>query len=821
MQRWILGAALLSLIACDDDKVATIPDSSASADDGGSGSTDGGMIGGDARAGDMRVEDDRGIDPDGALADAGPDADPNADAGPDMAPETDAAPPDLIEERPVNDDAPGAELVGTATVAGLSYLAWADGAAVNTRLIGPDGAWAGEASLLAEAAEPVIGLQASAVTDVPFVAWSTGGRIRVQTADVPLAEAITLDLEGPPVLAAVGDQLLVVGRTAEGHPAWTLVPLDATNDSSFEITEGPGLPPVDSAIEVAGGIVLRLPSAGQCLFLSEDAEALSNFPCQTGAGAMVGDPSQVVLSVEMDAANLRRHTVLPLFGASRAEPFHPMNVAIGVTLPAFRADGAHPIIGTKTGRDAGNFQLGLVENDALWESSTTFPRWPLPNARAAVRQGPRAVLADFSDDAPSLVTLRLAERDFDGAPYSFEPLAGCTPTFEVCDDRDQDCDARADNGLCCEQDVTFDNVLTVDAPADQPPKVLVADVRNLDSYRILVHTEAGWDLFQLVLDEDPPQLNDQNIDPYDADLEGIAYVAAGGHYGLVANDPVDGPVVVWRHPSVPDAVRSEPHPLEGCDEVLAVGGLVHDQVGPDDPNNRPESDAGALIVCPTRFIKANSAAGTTDEHFDLPEGIRADWATITHPANVMNVAEVLVGYEQDGERQVKLFRVLALGAEPLIDQPTPSSLRDIAPADLAEPIHVSANRAKPPVQVRADGSTRVRMNGPDGWVWQHVISTANPHRSAYASGARRVVTGEQVDGSNYAFWITDTDGGNNGFDLWSTEPTLSLTASDLDGAPQLDWVVPPGVYPSNFLVVVRRVGDTWVLTVPNVRCREP
>ncbi len=260
--------------------------------------------------------------------------------------------------------------------------------------------------------------------------------------------------------------------------------------------------------------------------------------------------------------------------------------------------------------------------------------------------------------------------------------------------------------------------------------------------------------------------------------------------------------------------------------MLAVGTLVHEQVGPDDPDNRPEANVGVLVVCTDRFIKANSAAGTEDEVFPFPEGIQADWATITHPSNVTNRVSVLLGYEVDGERAIRLFRLVPLADPALFETELLNSLADLGPEDLVEPIHTPTSPIQPLVQVRADNSVRVRFKGPGGWRWHPVLTTATPERSVYAPGAKRVITGERLSSGRYGFWITDIDDGRDGLDLWQTEPTFEVTASELDGDPQLAWVAPPGIYPRNFLVIIRRVGGDgdegrWVLTVPNVRCREP
>ena len=207
----------------------------------------------------------------------------------------------------------------------------------------------------------------------------------------------------------------------------------------------------------------------------------------------------------------------------------------------------------------------------------------------------------------------------------------------------------------------------------------------------------------------------------------------------------------------------------------------------------------------------------------FPDGIVADWATITHPAGTRGVAEVLLGYEAGGLRLLGYFRLVPAVEEALSTLEISSALENLPQEDLIEPIQLSRNRTRPPVQVRADRSVRIRTRDDAGFRWQSVLTTEDPARSFYAGGALRTVTGRPVDAGNWAFWINDIEGGDNGIDLWSTEPTLTLGAPSLGEAPQLDWHVTQGVYDDDFLVVMRRNpnNDGWLLTVPNVRCREP
>lgn len=821
MQRWTCVAliALLTL-ACDDELVATVPDTGS--DDMGGGTTDGGEGGDDSTLPRDSATPMDGAQPDGSGADMA--------VATDMLPQPDMAPPDDIEPTDPKPDAPGVGQVGTATVAGQTYLLWADGASLKVRLVGADGEFSTDAVELAAALGDISEVRATAVTDVPWVAWSVaGGAIHLQTADVPLAEPIILPMQGTPELASLGQTLLVAGQDANGRTTWVLVPRDADAQTPLQpiIDASGGLPQVDGAVEVGDGAVLRFSTAGQCLYIATTGEPLGNFPCNTGAGKLVGGASASVLSFEFRAANeqVRRHTVLPLFGASREEPFHPLNVAVGADLPRLPVDGAHPVIGTNLRANAGEFQLAFVEAEALWESATTFETWPLPNARAAFRQGARGEVVDFTEDAPRLVSMRLAERPFGDNPYGFTPIEGCTPTYETCDDADQDCDARADNGLCCDQGLGFDARIPVDAPGDALPEFMIADVDATNAYRIVVRTPDGWKPYLLSLnDNDLTNQNNGNPVSFSAALDGIAYVTAGGFSGFVGRDAGGQIIAHWHHPS---ANREPPprgeHVVEGCADVLAVATLVHDQVGENDGQGRPQSDAGALLVCTDRLIKLNGQSTADDVPYRFPDDIVANWATVVHPAGTRGVAEILIGYQAGGMRLLGYFRLVPAANPSLSSIDIPSSLQNLPQEDLVEPIRLGPNRTRPPVQVRADQSVRVRTRDDAGFRWQEVLTTDAPARSAFAAGAQRTVTGRPVDANNWAFWINDIAGGENGIDLWSTEPTFTIDAPSLGDAPHLDWRVTQGVYDDDFVVVVRRNpnNDGWLLSLPTVRCREP
>jgi len=814
-------AALFALAACDADPVAPLTDAGTTPDDGGM--TDGGGNA-DVRTADVLVSID-GPRGDGRLADMA--------LADDMAIEPDGAPIDEIEPTAPNPDAPEVGQVGTATVAGQTYLLWADGSTVRSRVIGADGAFASEASDLALAAAPVTALAATAVTDIPWVAWSAGdGPIHLQTADVPLEAPIQLPLRGTPVLTAVGQSLLVAATDADGATAWVVVPRDARDADDLEpwVDLSGALPPVDGAAEVTDGVVLRLSSAGQCLYLAPGGESLSNFPCRIGPGAMVGDPSRVVLSFELNAGGIDRHTVLPLFGASREQRFHPMN-AIPGEIPRLPVDGGHPIIGINLDAHAGEAQLAFVESDALWETAATWQVWPLPNARAAIRKGERGAIADFTDDEPRLLEGALVERDFGGRPYSFSPLEGCTPTFEVCDDADQDCDAIADNGVCCDLEPRFDGVeggiLELDPGA--LPQFLISDVAQQNGYVIIARTEEGFTPYRWLRDANSFEVQGSNPARFNGDWEPLTALTARGFTGFFGRDEDGAVAVEWRFPEGPlvgDTRAPEPHVVEGCADVLAARPLVHDNVVGDAEAGVIDVSPSALVVCPDRFIEVSAVTRSADEQLPIPgipAGVELEWATIVHPSGSNRTAEVLVAYQHEGSRNLDLFRVLS-GVDPAVGVlPLPSALDDLASADLEWPIYRSPDRTKAPVQILADQTARVRVRAGGTWRWQPILAADAPTRSAYAPTAHRVVTGQQQDDRSWAFWVTDVTGGDNGLDLWSTEPTTVIDARPMGGVPQLDWRVTLGAFPDDFLVVLRRVegNDDWRLTIPKIRCRAP
>ena len=145
---------------------------------------------------------------------------------------------------------------------------------------------------------------------------------------------------------------------------------------------------------------------------------------------------------------------------------------------------ARRIVSEPSGRQ-GDLQLYLAGSDRLLESLTTWQTsFPFPNARALhVREaevvdgvctasdatctsdedcfgngalcegrlGPYvADVVQFEDrNQPTLSPIGLDTRVLRSTATIFDEKPGCIPVPEACDGRDQDCDGRQDDGVCC------------------------------------------------------------------------------------------------------------------------------------------------------------------------------------------------------------------------------------------------------------------------------------------------------------------------------------------------------------------------------------
>ena len=502
------------------------------------------MMGGHAMGGDMPI---------GGVMDAAPDAafGGQVDQGFDMTVDRDVGvEPGGVQCRIPGRDGETPAVVpdygrATAVFDGAAvHLIWyeasdgedADDAGVYRCVMGPDGLFEGEAmpirDLEGSQDRPeggVEGVVSERIRGIPWVAYGGADTpIRVFQAHTPAETLIRLDgedgwphLVGPPVMAALGRDVVVFGRTPNtddgpGQPAWIRLSWDLSMVGELSIFPGMTLPQFDDVVPVRGGLLARAGAVGQCVFLGGDrAEPLSNLDCRAGPGGLLTDGQTPLLWTQLDLEERRSIMNQTVYQCSQRvaiwnayafeESFNVVNLEQTALLGLPRYNGLKPIIGRRrtplpsSEGGVGETSFNLVAYGQWWSSGVNAQwmpdddldaapcgediesAWPYPTTRAVAAFQPlatgcpqeegcvldtlNAVLFEFTADGPRLRYLPLVERT-PGPPLSGLAVeAGCRPSPEICDGLDNDCDGRIDDGTCCIEDAP---VLSVDFPEILP-----------------------------------------------------------------------------------------------------------------------------------------------------------------------------------------------------------------------------------------------------------------------------------------------------------------------------------------------------------------
>ena len=365
--------------------------------------------------------------------------------------------------------------------------------------------------------------------------------------------------------------------------------------------------------------------------------------------------------------------------------------------------------------------LTVGGSDRLLESLTTWQTsFPFPNARALhVREaevvdgvctasdatctsdedcfgngalcegrlGPYvADVVQFEDrNQPTLSPIGLDTRVLRSTATIFDEKPGCIPVPEACDGRDQDCDGRQDDGVCCHvaqgrNDLELD--WTSGAPVEE---FMLSDVGNESAYLVVYRAFEGlvsrWRGFTVTLSvrengtyfdtigscnypggNCTEEWRNSEHYPFAIDAgKGRAFMAIGGTRVLIAKTTMDEQApwgIYWIH-----AYRNH-KPLneldgpvilpEECEEIMVLEGL-----------NRADGGESMVLVCRDRIIRAypNPQRADITYRFDGPElgGINNIlWATKLRSGSYGSHDrgfDLLVAFESDfGGIALRAFR---------------------------------------------------------------------------------------------------------------------------------------------------------------------
>ncbi|MCA9560065.1 MAG: hypothetical protein KC583_16070, partial [Myxococcales bacterium] len=587
-------------------------------------------------------------------------------------------------------------------------------------------------------------------------------------------------------------------------------------------------------------VILRFDADGQCLQLDATGRGLGNFPCRRAQGRFIGNGSRIFTAYIDDATfNIRVGALFDTEGGFGIGRIETVNL---VDFPT--VDGARPVVTVRNiDPNVGQLQLRVATVDGLWESDATWLSWPWQDARAVVPRGDTAYVVRF-DGGPRLETLSLTERDFGAEPvYRLDVDDQCPPSVERCDGVDQDCDGRADDGLCCTQDDR-----RIDAPLQRPEgaprEFLITSVENGDAYRVAVRVaEDVWQLYVTAPRADPAMtrvdlLKEMGLPDSQARIAGAyagrAFVAAGGYNLLLADDSEGRLTAFWHRdrpvcpPDMPGCEPGErttdfkaPFPVP-CERVLAVDVIDH-----------TTDNASALLACGDGLHRLYARSEVQDRFWSYRDlGIDVDgvdWVTITRQAE--DVSTLLVGYESSlgSPTLSSLFFVANANGPPQLRAVDANLLQQ--GELLRDPVWLPTALGAPPVRI-ADGNAEVMLREGRGEqlrvTWLPVQTGAVDAESQFAITTSLVVTAaptEPPPGEAQAtgFWMVDVRG-DNGLNLWSTEPSVVLPG------PKPLWRViqhparilqPQGVVPRDLetFATLEPEGDTWRLRTYRVDCR--
>ncbi|MCA9539707.1 MAG: hypothetical protein KC620_12510 [Myxococcales bacterium] len=427
----------------------------------------------------------------------------------------------------------------------------------------------------------------------------------------------------------------------------------------------------------------------------------------------------------------------------------------------------------------------------------------------------------------------LAARSFNGSVYDIDINPACTPVPEICDELDQDCDSRADDGVCCAYQVggideRFGTVL-------RATQFLFTPVRGRDAFKVVwrMPDNDTWNgkVFFTPRVQVPRDLAEfTDIHAVHA-AEGIAVVAPGGITGLLAHAPDNGgepgPITFfWRHASRGDTGQDPPKETDPlpCNAVLAVEVLDHDV---------PRESA--VVVCEDKIIRAFAVQGHENIIYDmnalgLANGITFNWATAlrTYPevgAEDGDDVHLLVGYtSSEGNPRIQLYRMQGQSDEAPSIQPLPSPIDLIEGQDALDPVwlHRSWQVGRAPVQMDEAGRVRLAFDQADNLVWREALLTPNPARTEYTPANFHVYTSAPIEpipdrDEATGWWAIDVRGDDNYYNLWSTEPLVTYQGT------VVAWSAIQAPYSDDLLFIASTDldGRAWRLISRRLRCLDP
>ncbi len=783
----------------------------------------------------------------------------------------------------VEDPIPTHAQVAVASVRDTTWIAWAVGPKVLMKTLDEDGLLSEEATELFDSGdEDIAGVAALSVGTTAWFGFATAdGQVHVQQARAAGLAAIPVPLFGPPTVAAVGRSMLIFGRHESGRLGWTFIgDDDGADDIADPFVDDANLPTPDSATTITGGIVVRFSDSGQCLFLDSAGPAQGTFPCKASPGRLIGDGVRAYLAHAYDAVGRPNDEigVSQVFGALGVDPFPVMGLEVRDFLRFGKHNGEWPAIGRTIRGDLevgdsriGAQSLAIMGPEELWESAQGFPNWPYPNARAISRRDGVAYVFDFPTAEPVVQTVELEQRAFANEPYAIVNDPECVADYEVCNGRDNDCDDRRDNGLCCPDDFGVDLSFTLDEGQDVH-EIEVTDTERGDAYRIAMRIGDGlWRGFTATLKcpnidspgcpagrrtlEWPGALTVlPRMEAFEGPTEGWAFVANGGFNALVGPDD-SGEGKVWWHYHLDPSVNLEicdgidndndqvidenlldcingacvadhgcppffdlkvgavPLP-EGCSSILADASGRHHAIEYAD---HTLEDASLLALCPEGIARFYPSRVVDDVFYPYPEGVVGKWATITRPPSGQDVFRLLIAYESDlgaTRFQPYLFTSNAPN-DPRTELATPTALVNLTDEEAAEPIWLHPITTRASVQMTSDNRARVRLRGFDReFGWHDVVTVVEPDRIEYAVGVSQLfVSKSDEDGTG--FWVVDVEG-VNGYNLWSTAPAV------VHEGPLNDWQVTNGEYRDALTLVFPdgEEANRFHLRTRHVRCND-
>lgn len=832
-----LPALLAGLLgACVADPLPTPEPADAHLVDGGG---DGGDTPPDGAPGtDLAPPADRGP----MVIDAARDMDPTPR---DMAP--DLAPPDL---GPLGPEVDPPDYTEVAVIRGgeASFFLWIDAAGDLLRLrVGADGRAGAPERLESPAVRPetVVALD---VGGHPWVAYGDAtSPVVLFQVDLPRLTRTVLDVHGPPLLAAAGDGVLVIGKDPEGALSWQRVDNDLTVEAPYVDRLGLELP--DAAAGVPAGVVLGYDGPGQCIQIDDrDWRPSGNFLCPGGQMQLLSDGRQTLISRLYTFGNDQSVGVRPLYARADDYRLGFFEVSAGTR---FRAEGPRrPMVVARIYDGARRLVASVVDPEETWDTVETWTDttdWPFARVRAMARRslpalaregtcddGSACVLADDCGGDPcagGVPAEHLLALDFliDGRPrvrrypmlrrrvgtpaYGIDRPDGCVPQVEVCDLLDQDCDRLVDDGLCCLSTANISyrwTTLRAVAHTEENGRLsydmLLADVQSNNAYRLLYRYADSdeWAGKTLNLRQDPSGVPGNLGIRFEGAREGRFLISAGGITGLVARQvEADGSDGDWAlflaHPNRVGPDDAPPRPVVplDCDEVLAADALVHAS-----PANQLGDGSGEqiVIVCPDKMLRIYTVGGRPDGVYPFAgfSLTPVEWATIARTGEAE--LEVMVGYPVPGEGlwAVRVFEFDGEGHDPPRLGLVPGQLAGMGPTDAAAPIHRHPVTGRPPIQIRPGPRARMAFEeqdarGNDITVWRDALLGPEPDRIVFSPRRFRLFASAAVEpeagfAEATGWWAANVQGDDRLYGLWSTESVFELQG------PIAAWYATQGTY---------------------------